>query len=169
VVLGCSLIGMSDDVDCPKQQPWGSTELWSAPERLSHDDFLDFLSLRKRDLYSYGLLVWQIICDGREPWQLLSWDPELDQVTVQPEETVGRSLNRVDFGKLKQKGDSILAFAITLVKGWPGVAEVCDKAQAVLEVTVRKDPTSRAASFDKILKLWGEPSDEGSERYVNLT
>ncbi|KAH6874396.1 hypothetical protein B0T10DRAFT_610682 [Thelonectria olida] len=162
--FGCSLIGMSDHVDCPKQRPWGSTELWAAPERLSNDEPLDFLSLRRRDLYSYGLLVWQIVCDGREPWRLLSWDSSHGQVTVQPDENAGWPLGKATFGKLKQKEDTLLSLAAGLVQSWPGVADLNNEAQAVLEVTVRKDPAARARSFDVILQLWGETGNARSER-----
>ncbi|KAH7128860.1 hypothetical protein EDB81DRAFT_906536 [Dactylonectria macrodidyma] len=164
--FGCSLIGMSDDIDCPKQQPWGSTELWAAPEPLPHDGCLDFLSLRRRDLYSYGLLVWQIICDGLEPWRLLTWDSNHDQIMIQPREEVGPPLQKVDISKLKQKEDTILGLAVTLIQGWSGVAEVCDKTRAVLGVTMRKDPSLRARSFDDILKIWGESKDARSERLL---
>ncbi|KJZ70211.1 hypothetical protein HIM_10397 [Hirsutella minnesotensis 3608] len=162
--FGCSLIGMSDDVDCPKQRLWGTTDLWAAPERVSQEDCLDFLSLRRRDLYSYGLLVWQIMCDGQEPWRLLGWDPEHTHITVQSEENVVRPVNRADFNGLKSKSDSLLTLAMEMLYCWPGIAENFDRARIVLEVTVRRDPGLRTRSFSEIIAMWKGASDAARER-----
>jgi serine/threonine protein kinase len=49
----------------------GGTLAWTAPEVLNaHDEVSCFTA--KSDVYSYGVVVWEVLCSGATPWQNVS-------------------------------------------------------------------------------------------------
>jgi hypothetical protein len=56
---------------------------------------------------------------------------------------------------LKQEGDSILRLAIETLKERSKSDVDATKVQKVFEASLRRDPNSRAFSFDEIIDLWG--------------
>jgi serine/threonine protein kinase len=49
----------------------GGTLAWTAPEVLNaHEELSCFTA--KSDVYSYGIVVWEVLCSGASPWQHMS-------------------------------------------------------------------------------------------------
>lgn len=65
--FGCSTI-LEDPESLAKLS--GFTALWGAPER---DQELNYQGLCKTDVYSFGLMVWQVATNGKTPAEWFSW------------------------------------------------------------------------------------------------
>jgi len=114
------------------------------------------------DIYSYGLAVWRIMCNGEDPHQRLSWD--IYQKTAVLASTAGHNARiREDrFISLKQDGDSILRLAIETLKDRSKSDVDATKVQKVFEVSLQRDPNSRASSFNEIIDIWGPKEYQAS-------
>ena len=49
----------------------GGTLAWTAPEVLNANEELPCFT-EKSDVYSYGIVVWEVLCSGASPWQQMS-------------------------------------------------------------------------------------------------
>lgn len=65
--FGCSTI--LEDTE-KRRRLSGYTKLWSAPER---DKEMGYGEICRTDIYSFGLMVWQVITDGKTPFEWFSW------------------------------------------------------------------------------------------------
>jgi hypothetical protein len=102
------------------------------------------------------------MCNGEDPHQRLSWD--LYQNTAVLASTAGHNVRIGEklFISLKQDGDSILRLAIETLKDRPKSDVDATKVQKVFEVSLQRDPNSRASSFNEIIDIWGPKEYQAS-------
>lgn len=131
------------------------TEPWNAPETKTLAPLpLDVVGLRRTDLYSFGLMVWKVMCNGKDPWTLLCRDggsviKASRQTTAGAE---GTKLSKEDFKALKTlDDDTLLRLAIETLQE-PSPSDVpYDEACRVLKLTLRRSPNNRATGFTKVV------------------
>jgi serine/threonine protein kinase len=149
--LGCSLVEAFSDCDGKKQDLPGGTIPWDAPEEKKA---LSGLNLRRTDIYSYGLLVWRIVCNGNEPFDDLPWDDDLELAKAVPTEEEGRILTKRErFVRLKSKRNWVKRLARdSLLNRHHGDVRV-ESIDAVMNVALEMDPSRRANDMDEIVIL----------------
>ncbi|KAE9374004.1 hypothetical protein N431DRAFT_481336 [Stipitochalara longipes BDJ] len=148
--FGSALIGVLEDSDCPKQKPRGYSPPWNSPEKFEETDTL---GLRRRDMYSYGLTIWRIMCNGEMPYSQLFWDSHHENITSEPPITSAKSISLVEFVALKKQGNSILDLAVDTLRNRPRSDVDFEKMQAILKITLCIDPSSRAVTFNEIVSV----------------
>ncbi|KAI0551732.1 hypothetical protein F4679DRAFT_537791 [Xylaria curta] len=124
----------------------GLTPLWNAPE-LDRKQ-IDPTILRRADIYSYGLLVWRLMLEGRTPLD----HPEYAKGCAMFEELIGKDLHESlpIIARMKSDGDKFLLRVEATIAG-RGLQQL--PLQSLLRATIRLDPKKRAESFDVLLDL----------------
>jgi hypothetical protein len=105
------------------------------------------------EMYSYGLAVWKIMCNGKFPYDKLFWDSACENVTSEPLTPTAKPLSIADFDALKHQGNRLLDLAIETMRNRPTSDVAFEKTQQVLNLTLCVDPTSRATDFEKIISI----------------
>lgn len=162
---GSALIGVLGDSDCPKQRFRGYSPPWDAPEKSEEKDAL---GLRRMDIYSYGLTIWRIMCNGEMPYKKLFWDLHHESVISDNNPVLGKPLSSAEFIALKEDQDTILDLAVDTLRSRPRSDVNFEKAQAIFKITLRADPTSRAFSFGDIVSVL-RPNDSTIDTGYVLT
>jgi len=162
--LGSALIGVFDNPKCPKQALRGHTPLWEAPE---HANEMDALGLRRADMYSYGLTLWQIMCNGDCLYSKLYWDSRRENVNPIPATIPSNHLDKKDFIGVKSRGDSLYSLAVDILRDRPRSDVNIKKVQRVLEITLRLNPAARATSFDEIANVLSSETSKDTSRYAS--
>lgn len=153
--LGSSLIEIFDSAR--RQKILAETEPWDAPELngvLGHHPFMEPLELRRTDIYSYGMLVWRIMCNGKPPYSCISWQGGRAQIAAHPPALGSNTAVSVgDFRQLKAAGKPLLDAALDTLRNKSSTDVPAAEAREVLTVTLQVDPTERAAAMDEIVDI----------------
>jgi hypothetical protein len=64
-----------------------------------------------------------------------------------------RAISSSEFESLKSRDDVLLDAAVDSLSGRPPSDVSAEKAEAVLKLSLRHDPNSRAFSFDEIIRI----------------
>ena len=113
----------------------------------------DPIGLRRTDMYSYGLTIWQIMCNGEYPWDHLCWDSEYHLAAKKTVGASARAISSSEFESLKSRDDVLLDSAMESLSGRLPSDVNAGKAKAVLKLSLRHDPNLRASSFDEIIRI----------------
>lgn len=146
IQLGSALIEVFPSSDAPARVLPGQTAPWEAPEALNKAP-LDPLGLRRTDIYSYGLMVWRIMCNGRRPHKRTTSAGDFPYV-----------LSEDEFERVKFTGDVLLALANdSLNDRCPGDVDK-EYTGSIFKETIRFNPALRVSSFGEIIALLDCPS-----------
>jgi serine/threonine protein kinase len=111
---------------------------------------MNALALRRTDIYSYGLLFWQVMCNGHMPHTRIYTDENLKIVRLFRTSESDLPLTIPRFQTLKLENDDLFHLAIKTLDHRSEKDVPFEAALAVLRLTVRLEPDRRARGMDEI-------------------
>lgn len=128
---------------------------------------MDALTLRRTDIYSYGLMLWQVMSNGRKPSTLLCWDPDHSTVLLSPTPLKPGQGDYFQLNFLKHEpDDKLLKLAVDSLRGRPRSDVDFERTSKVLELTLRQKSSDRVESFEQILDVFSRGPDRSSTELV---